>query len=30
MLHAYTTKERSSLRHVYLGDARQLRTDLSE
>ena len=30
MMHVYTTRDRSSLRHVYLGDARQLRTDLSQ
>lgn len=30
MMHVYTDRERSSLRHVYLGDARQLRTDLPE
>ena len=30
MMHVYTDRDRSSLRHVYLGDARQLRTDLPE
>ncbi|CAN5519220.1 chorismate mutase [soil metagenome] len=30
MMHLYSDRERSSLRHVYLGDARQLRTDLPE
>jgi chorismate mutase len=30
LMHAYTTRDLASLRHVYLGDARQLRTDLPE
>jgi len=30
MMHAYTTKGVRELRHVYLHDARQLRTDLPE
>lgn len=30
LVHLYTDRDRSSLRHVYLGDARQLRTDLPE
>ena len=30
MMHTYTEKDYDSLRHVYLGDARQLRTDLPE
>jgi chorismate mutase len=30
MAHIYTTKSPSELRHVYLHDARQLRTDLPE
>lgn len=28
LLHLYTTRDYASLRHVYLGEARQLRTDL--
>lgn len=30
MMHAYTDLDYDRLRHVYLGDARQLRTDLRE
>lgn len=30
LMHAYTERDLRSLRHVYLGDARQLRTDLPE
>ncbi|HEY8199982.1 MAG TPA: chorismate mutase [Actinomycetota bacterium] len=30
MMHVYTDRDRSALHHVYLGDARQLRTDLPE
>ena len=30
MIHLYTTRDYASLRHVYLGAARQLRTDLPE
>jgi chorismate mutase len=30
MMHVYTDRERSALRHVYLEGARQLRTDLPE
>jgi chorismate mutase len=30
MMHVYTDLEYDRLRHVYLGDARQLRTDLRE
>lgn len=30
LLHCYTTRRREELRHVYLHDARQLRTDLPE
>lgn len=30
LLHAYTTRTPHELRHVYLHDARQLRTDLPE
>lgn len=30
LVHLYTDRDRSSLKHVYLGDARQLRTDLPE
>lgn len=30
LMHAYTDKDKDSLRHVYLRDARQLRTDLPE
>lgn len=30
LMHLYTDRDRSELRHVYLGDARQLRTDLPE
>jgi chorismate mutase len=30
LVHLYTSKDRTELRHVYLGDARQLRTDLPE
>ena len=30
MMHVYTDRDRSALRHVYLGDARQLRADLPE
>jgi chorismate mutase len=30
MMHVYTDRDYSTLRHVYLGDARQLRTDLPE
>jgi chorismate mutase len=30
LVHLYTDKDRGALRHVYLGDARQLRTDLPE
>ncbi len=30
LMHLYTDKGYSALRHVYLGDARQLRTDLPE
>lgn len=30
LLHAYTTRNARELRHVYLHDARQLRTDLPE
>jgi chorismate mutase len=29
LMHLYTTRERTALRHVYLGEARRLRTDLS-
>lgn len=28
LMHAYTDRDYTSLRHVYLGEARQLRTDL--
>jgi chorismate mutase len=28
LVHLYTARDYASLRHVYLGDARQLRTDL--
>ena len=30
LMHVYTDRDLQSLRHVYLGDARQLRTDLPE
>jgi chorismate mutase len=30
LVHAYTTRAKQDLRHVYLHDARQLRTDLPE
>jgi chorismate mutase len=30
LMHLYTGRSRDELRHVYLGDARQLRTDLPE
>jgi len=30
LVHLYSDRERAELRHVYLGEARQLRTDLSE
>ena len=30
LVHLYTEQDYASLRHVYLGDARQLRTDLHE
>lgn len=30
LVHAHTTRSRDALRHVYLHDARQLRTDLPE
>lgn len=30
LMHLYTTRPRAELRHVYLGEARQLRTDLPE
>ena len=30
LMHVYTDRDQQSLRHVYLGDARQLRTDLPE
>lgn len=30
LMHLYTARDYSSLRHVYLGEARQLRTDLPE
>ena len=30
LMHVYTERDQQSLRHVYLGDARQLRTDLPE
>jgi chorismate mutase len=30
LMHLYTTRPRTGLRHVYLGEARQLRTDLPE
>ncbi|MGH2730070.1 MAG: chorismate mutase [Actinomycetota bacterium] len=30
LVHLHTDKDRGALRHVYLGDARQLRTDLPE
>jgi chorismate mutase len=30
LMHAYSERDLASLRHVYLGDARQLRTDLPE
>jgi chorismate mutase len=30
MMHVYTNRDRSTLRHVYLEDARQLRADLPE
>jgi chorismate mutase len=30
MMHTYTEKDYDALRHVYLGGARQLRTDLPE
>lgn len=30
MMHVYTDRDYSQLRHVYLGEARQLRTDLRE
>jgi chorismate mutase len=29
LVHLYTERDYANLRHVYLGDARQLRTDLS-
>jgi chorismate mutase len=29
LVHLYSQRDRQSLQHVYLGDARQLRTDLS-
>ena len=30
LMHLYTTRDYATLRHVYLGDAKQLRTDLPE
>jgi chorismate mutase len=30
LMHAYTDRDYTALRHVYLGEARQLRTDLPE
>jgi chorismate mutase len=30
LVHVYTDRDRAALRHVYLGEARQLRTDLPE
>jgi chorismate mutase len=30
LMHLYTTRDHAGLRHVYLGEARQLRTDLPE
>ena len=30
LMHLYTARDYASLRHVYLGEARQLRTDLPE
>ena len=30
LIHLYTVRDYASLRHVYLGEARQLRTDLPE
>ena len=30
LVHAYTARDKSELRHVYLHEARQLRTDLPE
>lgn len=30
LVHLYTARDHAGLRHVYLGDARQLRTDLPE
>lgn len=30
LMHLYTDRDYASLRHVYLGEARQLRTDLPE
>lgn len=30
LMHAYTDRDYTRIRHVYLGDARQLRTDLPE
>ena len=30
LVHAYTERDKQALRHVYLHDARQLRTDLPE
>ena len=30
LVHAYTERDKADLRHVYLHDARQLRTDLPE
>lgn len=30
LMHLYSTRDYASLRHVYLGEARQLRTDLPE
>lgn len=30
LMHLYTDLDHTTLRHVYLGEARQLRTDLSE
>lgn len=30
LVHAYTEREKQAMRHVYLHDARQLRTDLPE
>jgi chorismate mutase len=30
LMHLYTDRDRDTLRHVYLGSARQLRTDLPE